>query len=132
MPSQIEIDALSDDDDDKSGKSKPKSSKPKSRSTTTAERELRGRLAACFERIAASLEQRGDDELAEIVRDDAEIMSQGLVSLTRPFRALRTPLLAAVAIVEPVLAFGRIFRVLAGRFVERRAARAEEEPQPVT
>lgn len=126
--SQVNLkDLRSDDDsgDDKKGPKSESSKKPRPKTTPTAERELRGRLSDCFDRIAESVRQRGDDELADLLADDAAIMAQGLVSLTRPFRALRTPLLALVAIVEPALAFGRVVRLLAGRWADRRARAAE-------
>lgn len=91
-----------------------------------AENELRERLTDCFERIALALEVREDDELADIIREDAEVMANGLVFMTRPIAVLRLPLLFAVAVVEPVLAFGRILRVLASRVGERRARAAYE------
>lgn len=133
MPgSQTNLDDL---EADTSGDKKETKSKSSSRSTTrasaTQEKELKGRLSACFDRISEALTERGDEELAELVRDDAAVMAQGLVSLTRPFRALRTPLLAFVAIIEPLLAFGRVMRVLAERWQARRFQRAAEAAQQV-
>jgi len=126
MGSQVDLDDLSPNE-------KEKESKPKTRSSSTrragakSEKDLADRLYGCFERIANALDERGDEELADILREDAGIMAQGLVSLTRPFVILRTPLLAAIAIVEPVLAFGRVVRVAAWRMSQRRAERAEAQ-----
>lgn len=124
MPSQVELNDLEADDRDDKPKAKSSRSKSRPSSSTAQEKDLRGRLSGCFDRIAATLDERGDEELAELVRQDAEVMSQGLVSLTRPFRALRTPLLAVIAVIEPALAFGRIARLLGGRWAERRAEQA--------
>lgn len=115
-----------------SGKKKSESkssSRTSQRASATQERELKSRLSACFDRISEALTERGDEELAELVRDDGPVMAQGLVSLTRPFRALRTPLLALVAIIEPLLAFGRVLRLLGERWQARRYARAAAQEQ---
>ena len=131
--SQVDLEDLTTDEPAAEAKPKRSSSRGSSRSSSRTskrgEADLQARLAGCFERIAAALSERGDDELAEIVAEDGPIMSQGLVSLTRPFTALRLPLLAVVAIIEPLLAFGRIFRVVAIRFANRRAMRAWEAEQ---
>lgn len=139
MGTQKRIEDLSDKDldrDDDGGARKAsakKSSSSKRRPPTTvkAENELRTRLTECFERISLALEAREDDELADIFREDADVMANGLVFMTRPVAILRLPLLFLVAVVEPALAFGRILRVLAGRFAERRAgvALARQEAQ---
>jgi hypothetical protein len=129
MGSQTNLSDLKADDDDGQEKSGRSSSSSRRRRPNRTETSLKERLVACFDRIAESLEGRGDNELAEIVRNDGEIMAQGLVSLTRPFTAIRTPLLVLVAIVEPALAFGRILRVLAGRLHERRARITWEREQ---
>jgi len=130
MGSQTDITDLEPDIDDGGGRShsrkEGKSKAKRPAASARAEKDLRDRLVGCFERIAESLYARQDEELAELVREDAEIIAQGLVSLTRPFTALRTVVLAIVAIIEPLMAFGRIGRVLLGRLAERRAARARE------
>jgi hypothetical protein len=97
--------------------------------------DVRGKLESVFERLAEWREGRGDIELAEIIREDAAAMTGGLVALTRPLEWLRGPLVFVLAIVEPALAFGRILRVVAGRWAERRARIAyerelEAEPPP--
>lgn len=127
MGSQVKIDQLEPNADEREGsKTRERKTKPR-RPTARAENELRDRLTGCFERISESLQARDDPELADIVREDAEVIAQGLVSLTRPFTAMRTVVLAAVAIVEPLMAFGRIGRVLGSRWAERRAMRAQEQ-----
>lgn len=83
------------------------------------EAELTLRLDRAFDRIAKAVETRGDDELAAVIREDSEAMGQGLVSLTRSVKLLRGPLLFMLNLIEPVLAFGRIGRILFIRFRER-------------
>jgi hypothetical protein len=95
-----------------------------------SETDLRSRLTIVFGRIADAADARGDSELATVVREDMDVMATGLVSLTRPFTALRTPLLLVLAIVEPVMAFSRIARLMLGRIVVRRAHREPAEPFP--
>jgi hypothetical protein len=109
--------------------------KPATDKTQITESELRTRLGGTFDKIADWLDARDDSELADIVREDGEAMSKGLVSLTKPFKQLRTILSFFLSFVEPLLAFGRVFRVLAGRLADRRVKRAEQrqpasEPQP--
>ena len=126
MPSsQVKLNELSPGEDD--GDDKPKRTTQRSRRTTQrAESELVSRLYNCFERIANALRDRGDHELAEAVEEDAQVMAAGLVSMTKPIAVLRTPLVILVALVEPLLAFGRIFRIIAGRIMVRRAERQQE------
>ena len=90
------------------------------------EGEIRGRLTAVLETLAETLEARGDHELAGAIRDDGRAIVSGLVSITRPIAWARPAILAGLGIAEPVLAFGRIFRILAGRWTQRRTASREE------
>lgn len=108
---------------DDSGTSKPKPSAAATQAADRADRDLRSRLETIFERIADAADARGDEELADIVRDDVKVMANGLVSLTRPMRALRAPLLLLLAVVEPVMAFSRVTRVIVGRYLDRRSER---------
>jgi hypothetical protein len=85
-----------------------------------SDEETSGKLNGVFGRIAEALRARGDEELATAIEEDSAAMGQGLVSLTRNFRPLRTPLLLALSVAEPVLAFGRVGRILADRFRQRR------------
>jgi len=86
----------------------------------TSPDKLRGRLQAVFERLAEWLEGRGDEELAQAIREDAGAMTGGLVAATRPLAWLRQPLLLLLALAEPVLAFGRVGRILLTRWQARR------------
>src|SRR5438552_3054389 len=77
--------------------------------------DIRERLFAIFDRLADSLEGRGDEELAGMIREDSRAMVGGLASLVRRAPGFGPPILGALAVLEPVIAFGRIFRVLVGR-----------------
>ena len=114
---------------DKSGDAPPK--KKEAPPTQAADRDLRTRIAGIFDRLAEAADARGDHELAEILREDSPVMSVGLVSLTRPVKALRVPLIFALGIIEPVMAFSRVGRVMLERLLDRRAARADEGEPPV-
>lgn len=105
--------------------------KTSTRRTVPTEADLKGRLAACIDRIAAAAEVREDEELAEILHEDRDIIVNGLVSLTRPFRALRAPLVVLLAIIEPVMAFTRIGRLMLERVMTRKTrVTRSEDSQP--
>lgn len=112
--------------------SKPAAAKPTAASkarATTAQRiedELLSRLDRTFDRIAEWRLSRGDEELATVISEDKGQMSHGLVSLTRLAPVVRTPLLMILNLLEPALAFGRVGRILAGRWVMRREQIAAE------
>lgn len=89
---------------------------------------IAGRLNTIFVRLAQSLEGRGDDELAAVIREDSGAMVGGLVSVTRRVPAAATAIVAGLAVLEPLIAFGRVFRLLLRRSAERRAAYAAEWP----
>lgn len=94
---------------------------------------LAGRLQAIFDRLAQRFEGKGDAELAAIIREDSRAMVGGLVSLTKRVPGAASPILLLLGVVEPVLAFGRLFRVLAGRWAARRYApvdELDEQPEP--
>lgn len=119
---------------DKQGRvGKAKGGRPKGSSSRppAAERELQSRTGRIVSRITDRLEERGDHELATALQEDGDAMVGGLVELTRRFTALRTPLLLILGLVEPVLAFGRVGRILIRRAQWRReeaaAAAAREE-----
>ena len=93
------------------------------------ESELLSRLDRTFDRLAQMLDSRGDEELAYVIREDKDAMGQGLASLTRNVKFLRGPLLMALNLIEPALAFGRVGRILYGRFAERQQRIADERAQ---
>jgi len=98
------------------------------RSTRRHRADIRDRLTTVFERLADSLEGRGDEELAGMIREDTKAMVGGLVNVTKRAPGLATPILGALAVLEPLIAFGRVFRLILRRAGERRAAAL---PEPV-
>jgi hypothetical protein len=99
---------------------------PSKSAAQRVEDEIRSRLLRTFDRISDALASRGDTELSDVITEDKEAMTQGLVSLTRAVSWLRMPLLMLLNLVEPVLAFGRVARILFGRWVDRRARQQQE------
>lgn len=126
MASQAKIEELEGDDTARAAAESKSTTKRKRSRSTSGDTKFRGRLLEVIERIATSLEERGDEELAEILREDGPVMATGLTSLTGLLSPLRLPLLVTLAVIEPVLAFGRLFRVLAYRFADNRNRRAAE------
>jgi len=64
---------------------------------------------------------------AGVIREETKAMSGGLALITQHFDVLRDPLLRLLGFVEPVVAFGRVGRIIARRIVERRARSAEDD-----
>lgn len=90
------------------------------------DRELHSRLVESLERVQEWRESREDMELAEAIGQDKDKMAKGLVSVTHVVQPLRGPLVIFLGFVEPVLAFGRVGRILTVRWVERRQQKAED------
>lgn len=88
-----------------------------------------GRLNTALTKLADQMAARGDDELADAIRDERSAMSQGLVSLTSSIPVLRVPLVILLSLLEPVLAFWRVGRILFMRFLFWRQGRMEEAQQ---
>ena len=121
-----------------------KSSTPRRRRSSSSsskrpkvEVEIESRLERILSRLAELREGRGDDELAGALREDTQAIAGSIVSVTKPFGApARRLVLTGLAVAEPLLAFGRIGRILAGRLAarrerlqrEREAAAAEYDP----
>lgn len=105
------------------------SSSTGARAEAKVETEIRSRLDRVFDRIAKAREARGDDELVEAIREDSDAMAQGFISLTSNIVPLRVPLLMLLNLLEPLLAFGRVGRILAGRLLTRRERRQAEREQ---
>jgi hypothetical protein len=94
--------------------------------TDKLDKELHSRLVDAFDQVVEWREARDDEELATAISEDKEKMAKGLVSLTHAVVPLRQPLLIFLGFVEPVLAFGRVTRILATRWVARRQQQAED------
>lgn len=92
---------------------------------------IRERLHAIFSRLADAREGRGDVELAAMIREDSRAMVEGLLSVVRRAPGLAGVITGALAVLEPLIAFGRIARLLGGRFADRRAAAYEDAPEYV-
>lgn len=117
------------DKDGKDGKTPPRTATAQKKAVAT-DSDLKARLLTCFERIADAAEARGDEELAGAVREDMGVMAGSLVSLTRPLTALRAPLLLGLAVLEPVMAFSRLGRLMFGRLTDRRMREPETDVTP--
>lgn len=88
--------------------------------------DIKERLYAVFSRLADSLEGRGDAELAGMIREDSRAMVEGLASLVKRAPGFAGPIMGVLSVLEPLIAFGRILRLLGRRLGERRASRLEE------
>lgn len=141
MPSQVSIVDLPGGPGDGADESKPRSSggggssarKPASTAKRKAtDTDLRTRLLNVIDRIIRAADARGDDELADTLKEDRDIIAQGIVSFTSGALAVfRIPILIVLAIVEPIMAFSRIGMLLFARLLgarEERAARRSGEP----
>lgn len=91
--------------------------------------ELHTRMIEAFDQTVEWRAARGDDELAAAIDEDKDKMARGLVSLTHVLVPLRRPLLIFLGFVEPVLAFGRVGRILGERFYARRQNIAQEQAE---
>jgi hypothetical protein len=116
-----------------SGSSGGSSSSGRSRSSSNSDDSgLVTRMDAAWVKIANQIAARGDDELAEAIIEEHHPMSVGLVSLTSTLTVFRWPLVILMALVEPLLAFWRVGRLVFIRFLgwrERRIIAAQEAAQ---
>jgi hypothetical protein len=106
-----------------------RSSSSSKSSTERSDTSLVTRMDTAFSKIADQMDAREDEELAEAIRDERHAMSQGLVSLTGSITPLRPLLVLVLSLIEPVLAFWRVGRILFLRFLtwrERRIVAAQQ------
>lgn len=122
MATETELDLETGETTEKPAEPK-KRGRPRGKSKPKVEVEIESRLERLLQRFAELREGRGDSELADAVREDSKAIVGSIVALTRPFVQARKVILTALAIVEPLFAFGRIGRILAGRIAARRAER---------
>lgn len=137
MSGELSLEGGQEPEEDGGG-GKPRGQSERSRRRHRAD--IRDRFQTVFDRIADSLEGRGDAELAGMIREDSQAMVGGLVSVTKRVPAASGVILGGLAVLEPLIAFGRIFRLLLRRLGDRRAQAAyeaeleepgyEQEPPP--
>ena len=65
--------------------------------------ELASRIDRSFDKLADWIANRGDDELADAIREDKGPIGSGLVSVTRKVKFLRGPLFMFLSVFEIVL-----------------------------
>lgn len=124
MADDLDLERGHDDADER-----PVSDRTKRRHKAQARREqeaIETRLGTIFSRLADSLEGRGDYELAEMIREDTKAMVGGLSSMARRVPAAAGAIVGGLAVLEPLIAFGRVFRLLLRRAGERRASADQE------
>lgn len=127
-PSQRRRRARRNSDDSSSSSSSSRSSSS-SKASDRENTSVAGRLNTALTKLADQMAARGDDELADAIREERSAMSQGLVSLTSSIPVLRVPLVLILSLLEPVLAFARVGRILFYRFLGWRQRRMEEAQQ---
>jgi hypothetical protein len=127
MASELDLERPPDDDDPTPRKGGRQSERTERRHRAN----ISDRLTTIFDRLADSLEGRGDLELAEMIREDKKAMVGGLVSVTRRAPAIAPAIMAVLSVLEPLIAFGRVFRLLGRSMGDRRAARAEAWEEPI-
>src|SRR2546421_11434004 len=96
---QVDLDEL--DQQERGTEAEKPATKRERERKEQGEKNLNGRLQACFDRIAESLEQRGDVELATIVREDAQVMAGGVGALTRAVKAAFRLVVLFLCHIEP-------------------------------
>lgn len=88
---------------------------------------LTTRLREAIDRVGVTIENRGDEELGGVIREDSGVMAGGLVNATRRVKSLRAPLLILLDVIEPVMAFGRAGGIVFRRIRDRRAMAMTEQ-----
>lgn len=101
--------------------------KPASPPRKTVEESIGSRLERAIIRISDVLENRGNIELSEALREDAKSMSGAVLSATRRFTPLGKTVLFLLDIAEPILAFGRVVRIAFTQFREWRNPPDDDE-----
>jgi len=88
--------------------------------------EVRSQCSRAFEGIAKNRDVHDDPELATAVREEADAMTEGFVSLTTNLTFLRMPFIILLNLIITLLAFGRVGGILFNRFMERRERKIME------
>lgn len=94
---------------------------------TILDDEVRSQCSRAFEGIAKNRDTHEDEELATAVREEADAMTEGFVSLTTNLTFLRMPFIILLNLIITLLAFGRVGGILFSRFVERRERKMQEK-----
>lgn len=107
------------------------------RTEKAAESEIRAGLERAFDGLAKSRYAREDAELGDAISEEANAMTEGIVTLTDGVPFLRNPIVIALHVIITLLAFGRVTRILIERAQDRRraareAAEAEQAGFPIT
>lgn len=106
------------------------SSKGSNRSSG-ATTDFRSQLGRVLDKLVEQRDAVGDEELATALRDNKDPMVQGFVSVTSSVPFLQTPFLIVLNLLEIVLAFGVVGRILVGRAIERRQRRMQAQPPSI-
>lgn len=93
------------------------------------EKEVREQLTRAFDGLAKGRDARGDEELAEAIREEGDAMTEGFVALTNNVKPFRLPLVIILNVVITLLAFGRVGGILWQRFLARRERIQTEREQ---
>lgn len=108
---------------------RPKGSRTRKRSTSQrrpGQPGFESRVRQALEKAGEALIKRKDAELGEALIEEAPVMAGGVNNLSKGLPPVRFALLVALDLIEPVLAFWRVGRILLGRAAERRLRRAQE------
>ena len=103
------------------GEKRNKGGRPKGGSAARVGGQLEAQMNRVLDRWAEQRESRGDDELAGAIREDGRAITNTVVAALRPFVAIARALTGLLAIVDGLLAFGRVGGILVRRYYERRA-----------
>lgn len=95
-------------------------------SSSATDSQIKQRVNRVLGEIVKGRRASEDEELADAVEETTEQMAQGFVSLTDSFKPLRIPFIMFLNLIEPLMAFWRVGKILFNRFRQRRYDRAVE------
>lgn len=91
--------------------------------------ELRHQLNRAFQGLIRGREAKGDEELADALKEEGDAMTESFVTLTDNVKPLRMPLVIILNLVITLLAFGRVGGILLTRLTSWRVRRQEAAQQ---
>lgn len=97
-----------------------------SKSNRSEDTGTEAQLRVVLDRVAEQREVKGDDELAEAIRETKDAIVKGFMQVTKTVAVLRQPLIFVLAIADPILAFWKVGSILTRRWFERRARKLQE------